>query len=98
MPGLEIDLYLRELIRFLKAWRYPMLKRRNFLHMSAALLLGISIIGSPLVDTSQAAEMRLALKGYDPVAYFTERRPILGKPDFEYAWDEVRYRFASEQH
>ena len=41
---------------------------------------------------------RLALKGYDPVAYFTESRPIPGNPDYEFVFDEVRYRFASAEH
>jgi YHS domain-containing protein len=31
-------------------------------------------------------------------SYFTEGRPMLGKAEFEYARDEARYRFASEQH
>lgn len=76
-----------------------MLKRRDVLHM-AVLLLGIAAVGGLLgaQDASQAAEPRLALKGYDPVAYFTEGRPMLGKEELEYTWDEVRYRFASDQH
>ncbi len=41
---------------------------------------------------------RLALKGYDPVAYFTMGRPVPGKPDHEFVFDEVRYRFASAEH
>jgi hypothetical protein len=71
--------------------------RRNFLLLTAQFLLGFAAMGLPLVvqDTG-AAEPRLALKGYDPVAYFAEGRPVLGKEEFEYAWDEVRYRFASD--
>jgi YHS domain-containing protein len=77
-----------------------MLKRRDVLHMATVLLLGIPAGGSLLgaQDASQAAEPRLALKGYDPVAYFTEGRPMMGKQEFEYMWDEVRYRFASDEH
>jgi YHS domain-containing protein len=77
-----------------------MLKRRDFLHMATADLLGIATVGGFLgaQDAGQAAEPRLALKGYDPVAYFTEGRPVMGKQEFEYTWDEVRYRFASDQH
>jgi hypothetical protein len=41
---------------------------------------------------------RLALKGYDPVAYFTEGRPVPGLAEYEYAWDEARYRFSSEKN
>ncbi len=40
----------------------------------------------------------LALRGYDPVAYFTDARPVEGKADFEITWDGQRYRFASARH
>jgi hypothetical protein len=77
-----------------------MAKRRDVLHMAPALLLGIVAFGNQLgvEDAAQAAEPRLALKGYDPVAYFTEGRPMLGKKEFEYIWDEARYYFASDYH
>lgn len=77
-----------------------MLNRRNVFHMAAMLIVGLAVIAAPLgaQDATQAAEPRLAIKGYDPVAYFTEGRPTLGAAEFEYAWDEVRYRFASDQH
>lgn len=45
-----------------------------------------------------AAEPRLALSGYDPVAYFTNNAPTRGNPDITYDYDETRYRFASAQH
>jgi hypothetical protein len=44
------------------------------------------------------SSLRLVLKGYDPVAYFTEGKPVAGKPEFETVFDESRYRFASAQH
>ncbi|MGE5157898.1 MAG: YHS domain-containing (seleno)protein [Gemmatimonas sp.] len=38
----------------------------------------------------------LAVDGFDPVAYFVERRPVLGLPEFE-AWKEgVVWRFHNE--
>jgi len=45
-----------------------------------------------------ASDQRLALKGYDPVAYFTEKRPMLGDPQFQIEWDGATYRFASAKH
>jgi YHS domain-containing protein len=72
-----------------------MTDRRNVLSLAtAALLLTATIPGTRAwADTS-----RLALKGYDPVAYFTEGRPVPGKAEYEYAWDEARYRFASAEN
>ena len=40
----------------------------------------------------------LAIKGYDPVSYFTDGKPTRGFPEFEYEWDGLRYRFARAEH
>jgi len=40
----------------------------------------------------------LAIKGYDPVAYFTDGRPVRGLPEIEFEWDEHRWRFSSAEH
>jgi hypothetical protein len=42
--------------------------------------------------------LRLVLKGYDAVAYFSDGKPTPGKPEYETVFDEARYRFASAQH
>lgn len=66
-----------------------------------ALKLGLSAAAF-LVSASKASTaddvVPLALKGYDPVAYFTLGRPVRGLPEFEYEWDEQRYRFATAEH
>ena len=36
-----------------------------------------------------------ALKGYDPVAYFTVGQPTKGVDQYTYRWQGVTYRFAS---
>jgi len=40
----------------------------------------------------------VAILGYDTVAYFTDGRPVKGSPDFEYVWQDARWRFASAEH
>jgi YHS domain-containing protein len=40
----------------------------------------------------------LSIKGYDPVAYFTDGKAVAGLADVEYEWDERRYRFARPEH
>jgi hypothetical protein len=78
-----------------------MLKRRHVVHLATgALLLGFAVIAAPAwaQDSGQVDSRRLAIGGYDPVAYFTDGQPLLGKPEFEHAWDEARYRFVSAQH
>lgn len=45
-----------------------------------------------------ADEIPLAIRGYDPVAYFTDGRPVRGRSEFEYQWDDYRWHFASASH
>jgi hypothetical protein len=40
----------------------------------------------------------LAIKGYDPVAYFTVGKAMPGLPDIHFEWDERVYRFARPEH
>jgi hypothetical protein len=48
--------------------------------------------------SAQAADQPLALKGYDVVAYFTEKRPMVGVPQHQHEWDGATYRFVSAKH
>ncbi|MGH8674079.1 MAG: YHS domain-containing (seleno)protein [Burkholderiales bacterium] len=41
---------------------------------------------------------RLVLKGHDPVAYFTDSKPVKGDPKVRYDWDDGRYYFASARN
>jgi len=40
----------------------------------------------------------LGIKGYDPVAYFTDGKPVEGKADITSDWSGVTWRFASAEH
>jgi YHS domain-containing protein len=40
----------------------------------------------------------LALRGYDPVAYFTEGKPVVGNATYTATYNNATYRFASEAH
>ena len=42
--------------------------------------------------------VQLAIKGYDPVAYFTLGKPTKGVPEIAFEWDEHRYQFARTEH
>jgi len=39
-----------------------------------------------------------AIRGYDPVAYFTEGKPVEGKEEFVYNWNNANWYFSSKQH
>jgi YHS domain-containing protein len=40
----------------------------------------------------------VAIKGYDPVAYFTDGKPVKGSSDFVHEWNGAEWRFASAAH
>jgi YHS domain-containing protein len=39
----------------------------------------------------------VAIKGYDSVAYFTDKMPVKGDARFEYEWSGAKWRFASSK-
>jgi YHS domain-containing protein len=69
------------------------LSRRTALRLGLLATLSLSAL-----HPSRAMDMPLAIQGYDPVAYFTDGKPVPGAAEFEYQWDEHTYRFASAQH
>ena len=65
----------------------------------AAIGLVAMTAAAPLfASPARAEDTVLAIKGYDPVAYFTDGQPARGLPDFEYVWDDHVYRFTSAAH
>ena len=64
---------------------------------AACVVLLLGGCGSMNV-VSDGADSRLMLKGYDPVAYFTDGKPVPGKPELKVEHQGVSYRFASEDH
>ena len=40
----------------------------------------------------------VALKGYDPVSYFTDMKPEMGMSDISYKWGGATWRFTSKDH
>jgi YHS domain-containing protein len=39
-----------------------------------------------------------AIRGYDPVAYFTESKPVKGKPEYKLEWKGKTWYFSSEKN
>jgi YHS domain-containing protein len=68
--------------------------RRTFLQ-GAALS---TVFAMPALAPARAQERPLVLKGYDPVAYFTDGKPVQGAAEYEVVFDGQRYRFASARH
>jgi hypothetical protein len=56
-------------------------------HAGQAAALVTTIVTDPLTG--------VAIDGYDPVSYFIDSEPQMGKPDFEYVWEGVSWYFES---
>ena len=64
--------------------------------MFAALLLFLLSTQALAVEEINTTFFgNLAIKGYDPVAYFTEQRAVEGSKQYELIWKEARWRFSS---
>ena len=71
------------------------LSRRNAVRL---VLLAAASAFAASIPSVAAERAPLAIKGYDPVAYFTLGAPVRGLPQIEYEWDEHRYRFSRPEH
>jgi len=63
----------------------------------AAAIAGV-LLAMLSTHGARGEEPRLSISGYDPVAYFTDGKPVPGKLDIEYLWHGSRWRFASLAH
>ncbi|HVY57912.1 MAG TPA: YHS domain-containing (seleno)protein [Xanthobacteraceae bacterium] len=71
--------------------------------MAAAVALGAALVAvsgpCALALTERIVTDRhtgLAIDGFDPVAFFADGKPEMGRPDFEYRYKDVIWRFRNE--
>jgi YHS domain-containing protein len=64
-----------------------------------ALVLGLAaalpLLGDSKADPINKDGSGVAIKGYDPVAYFTQSKPVKGSSAFSYQWMNSTWWFAS---
>jgi YHS domain-containing protein len=60
---------------------------------SLLLLLAAPALAGPVNETGG-----IAIKGYDPVAYFTDAKAVKGSPAHQHAWRGATWHFASAEH
>jgi YHS domain-containing protein len=61
----------------------------------AGILLGLAVTGLRAEKPVNTTWSGVAIKGYDPVAYFTASKPVEGQKTFTHAWRGAEWRFAS---
>ena len=84
-------------------------KQRRHRLLTAALLIALTVMLFVPTGTAYAGHMDkfgliehtwdgLAIKGYDPVAYFEMGKAVKGSEHFRYEWLGQEWRFASAEH
>jgi YHS domain-containing protein len=66
-----------------------------------ALVLGISFLaGLPVLaqKSSTFVQGDKAIRGYDPVAYFIESKPVKGSEQLLYNWNNSNWYFSTQQN
>ena len=72
-----------------------------FRQIFAIFLLSLFVTGAAMADPPIAAvntEHGLAVKGYDPVSYFTTGKPTAGLAEFSTTYRGATYRFSSAEN
>jgi YHS domain-containing protein len=69
----------------------------------AGLAAGYFFLKEPVFKASEGFltnvnNKGVIIEGYDPVAYFTDNKPIMGKPEFSEHYEGGTYWFASKEH
>lgn len=76
--------------------------KHAFIRLAAAVALVTSVAAAaPALAAGTEVNVTitgLALRGYDPVAYFTDGKPVIGDYTITAQHDGATYRFASEDH
>lgn len=73
-----------------------MLTRRTFLAAvpAATLLTRPALAGEPEIFAVDG----IAIRGADPVAFFTDEAPVIGSPDHSVMWKGAAWHFASAEN
>ncbi len=67
---------------------------KYLLVITALLLVNASCQGQDKIYSTKAG----AIKGYDPVAYFTDAKPVQGKKEITYDWQGATWHFSSQDN
>jgi YHS domain-containing protein len=61
-------------------------------------LMAAAAVASAVAPINTGWFSDLTLKGYDPVAYFTDGKPVEGSADYTFKWNGATWHFASAAH
>ena len=67
-------------------------------NLGTATLAALLVVSGAAFAGKVNLENGIAIKGYDPVAYFTDQKPIKGVPEYAADYDGATYEFVSAAH
>ncbi len=83
----------------------PLTSRSAFFVYGAIVIVAAVMVGAVFVSPLFSAKRqfadynvdsdKVAIHGYDTIAYFTEGKPMKGSAEFEKVWQDARWQFAS---
>ena len=83
-----------ESMRFRFKW-CGLIQFRLLVPVICLLLSSLAIGGDIAINKNWRS---IAIKGYDPVAYFTMGKAVKGSSKYETKWQDARWRFSSQEH
>lgn len=70
----------------------------QWMRLAAGAVVLASLAAAAPVDPVNKNNSGVAIKGYDPVAYFEQQQPVKGSPAFTHVWMKSVWQFASAEH
>ena len=67
--------------------------------MKKMILFSFAILVASVLFAQKAeifSASNVAIRGYDPVSYFKQGKPMKGKPQFSYTWRNAKWYFISQ--
>ena len=65
------------------------------------LILGVVVLSAsiaPADENQSESSLGVAIKGYDPVAYFTLNKAVQGSSEFTYTWNDASWFFSTPEN
>lgn len=69
---------------------------KKFLFFAVSFLFSVVALNAQKSAVFEKSDK--AIRGYDPVAYFTESKPVKGSENFVYTWNNAAWYFSSQQN
>ena len=63
-----------------------------------AIFVSAALLGFQAGEKLNKTSTGLAIKGYDPVAYFEDGKPVQGDPAYQFHWKGATWRFSTAAH